>query len=45
MRIAPEGWPFILAFWALELVLYAFAPLWAALLSAAGGGVGHRLLP
>ncbi|MBK7714099.1 MAG: phosphatidylserine decarboxylase family protein [Gemmatimonadetes bacterium] len=32
MRIAPEGWPFILAFWALELVLYAFAPLWAALL-------------
>ena len=20
MRIAPEGWPFILAFWALELV-------------------------
>ncbi|MFN8648034.1 MAG: phosphatidylserine decarboxylase family protein [Gemmatimonadales bacterium] len=32
MRVAPEGWPFILAFWALELVLYAFAPLWAALL-------------
>ena len=32
MRVAPEGWPFILAFWALELALYAFAPLWAALL-------------
>lgn len=32
MRVAPEGWPFILAFWALELALYAFAPVWAALL-------------
>ncbi len=32
MRVAPEGWPFILAFWALELALYAFAPPWAALL-------------
>ena len=32
MRIAPEGWPFIIGFWALEAVLYAFAPWWAAAL-------------
>jgi len=32
MRVAPEGWPFILGFWALEVALYLFAPLWAALL-------------
>lgn len=32
MRIAPEGWPFIFGFWALEAVLYAFAPWWAAAL-------------
>lgn len=32
MRIAPEGWPFILGFWALEAVLALFAPVWAALL-------------
>ena len=32
MRIAPEGWPFIVGFWALEAVLYAFAPWWAAAL-------------
>lgn len=32
MRIAPEGWPFIIGFWALEVVLYVFAPWWAAAL-------------
>lgn len=32
MRIAPEGWPFIVGFWALEAVLYAFAPWLAAAL-------------
>jgi len=31
MRIAPEGWPFIVGFWFLELLLALFAPLWAAL--------------
>ncbi len=32
MRIAPEGWPFIIGFWALEAALLAFAPWWAAAL-------------
>ncbi len=32
MRVAPEGWPFILAFWAVALVLWLFTPLWLALL-------------
>lgn len=32
MRIAPEGWPFIIGFWALEAALFAFAPWWAAAL-------------
>ncbi len=31
MRIAPEGWPFIVGFWVVELLLALFAPLWAAL--------------
>ena len=32
MRIAPEGWPFILGAWAIAAVLAIFAPLWAAVL-------------
>jgi phosphatidylserine decarboxylase len=32
MRVAPEGWPFILGAWAIAALLWAFAPLWAALL-------------
>lgn len=31
MRIAPEGWPFILGGWLIAAGLAAFAPLWAAL--------------
>jgi phosphatidylserine decarboxylase len=32
MRVAPEGWPFILAGWAIAALLGLFAPVWAALL-------------
>jgi phosphatidylserine decarboxylase len=32
MRVAPEGWPFILAAWAIAALLGLFAPVWAALL-------------
>ncbi len=31
MRVAPEGWPFIIGFWLVELLLALFAPLWAPL--------------
>ncbi len=31
MRIAPEGWPFIIGAWAIAVVLGVFAPVWAAL--------------
>ncbi len=30
MRIAPEGWPFIIAAWAIAVVLAWLAPVWAA---------------
>jgi len=30
MRVAPEGWPFILGAWALALVVFLVAPRWAA---------------
>jgi phosphatidylserine decarboxylase len=30
MRVAPEGWPFILGAWAVALVLFLVAPRWAA---------------
>jgi phosphatidylserine decarboxylase len=30
MRIAPEGWPFIIGAWVIALVLGIFAPVWAA---------------
>jgi phosphatidylserine decarboxylase len=29
MRIAPEGWPFIIGAWAIAALLGGFAPLWA----------------
>ncbi len=31
MRIAPEGWPFIIVAWAIAALLAIFAPPWAAL--------------
>lgn len=30
MRIAPEGWPFIIGAWIITAVLGAFAPIWVA---------------
>ncbi len=30
MRIAPEGWPFIIGAWIITAVLGAFAPVWVA---------------
>lgn len=32
MRIAPEGWPFIVGAWAVALLLGIFAPVWAIVL-------------
>ncbi|MEO8140189.1 MAG: phosphatidylserine decarboxylase family protein [Gemmatimonadota bacterium] len=32
MRIAPEGWPFIIGAWAIALLLGIFAPVWAIVL-------------
>jgi phosphatidylserine decarboxylase len=31
IRIAPEGWPFILGAWFIALLLWLFAPVWLAL--------------
>lgn len=31
MRIAPEGWPFIIGAWAIAAVLWFVAPVWATL--------------
>jgi phosphatidylserine decarboxylase len=32
MRVAPEGWPFILGAWGIAALLWLLAPLWALLL-------------
>jgi phosphatidylserine decarboxylase len=30
IRVAPEGWPFILGAWVIAVLLWLFAPLWVA---------------
>ncbi len=44
MRVAPEGWPFIILAWAIVAVLLWFG-LWPVALDGTRCGVARRVLP